>query len=255
MIRTIIIDDEPSAVNVLSILLKRKWKDDIDIVATTNSPLEGIELIRKWCPDLVFLDIEMPGMSGLDLVRSVTELKFRVVFVTAYDDYAIEAFKLSAVNYILKPVGPEGLASTIEKIKNEIKRNDDDVHEPLKKLEEILNRKTNHAIEKIGIAMADKIVFLAVNEILYCEAQGGYTSIYLQHAPKVLSSKALGDFEIQLNPQQFYRIHHSWLINLNHIREYQRHEGGYVIMDNGVKLEVSQRKRKDFLQAISRFVV
>jgi two-component system LytT family response regulator len=107
MIRTIIIDDEPSALNVLSLLLKKKCKEDVEIVGTTNSPHAGKMLIEQQHPDLVFLDIEMPGMTGVDLVRSFTNPTFRVVFVTAYDDYAVEAFKLSAMDYLLKPIGAE----------------------------------------------------------------------------------------------------------------------------------------------------
>lgn len=255
MIRTIIIDDEPSAVNVLALLLKKKCRDDVEIVATTNSPFEGKILIEQHKPDLVFLDIEMPGMTGVDLVRSFNNPDFRVVFVTAYDDYAVEAFRLSAVNYLLKPVGPENVISTIEKIKVDIAKNENNIAAPLQQLQKLLNQHSTDNISKIGIAMADKIIFLPVGEILYCEAQGGYTNIYLQDGNKILSSKSLGDFENQLGSQHFFRIHHSSLINMNRIKEFQRYDGGYVVMENGKNLEVSQRKRKDFLEVINKYVV
>ena len=124
MIRTVIIDDEPSSVNVLSLLLKKKCREDIQIVATSNSPHLGKSLIEEHQPDLVFLDIEMPGMSGIDLVRSFSNANFRIVFITAFDDYAIEAFRLSAIDYLLKPVEADDIVRVVEKIKKDITKNE-----------------------------------------------------------------------------------------------------------------------------------
>src|SRR6186713_1369102 len=222
MIRAIIIDDENSAINVLSMLLKKKCKDDVEVVATSNSPADGKILIEQHKPDLVFLDIEMPGITGIDLIRSIPNPHFHVVFVTAYDAYAVEAFELSAIDYLLKPIGAD-------------------------KVERVVN--------KIGVGMADKIVFVNIPDILYCEAQGNYTTVILYDGKKIVASKTLGDFENQFEGKNFFRIHHSFLINMNRVKEFQRHEGGYVMMENNIKLEVSQRKRKDFLDAISGFVI
>lgn len=254
MIRTIIIDDEPSAINVLSTLLKKKCREDVEVVATSSSPIAGKALIEEIKPDLVFLDIEMPGMTGVDLVRSFNEPDFRVVFVTAHDDYAVEAFQLSAVNYLLKPVGPESVVRTIEKVKEDIRKNQS-INEPLQKLEEILSRHDRGNENKIGIAMADKIVFINVADIIYCEASSAYTNVYLKDEKKMVASKPLGDFEMLLLNHRFFRIHHSYLINLGRIKEFQRYDGGYVTMENGKKLEVSRRKRQEFLSAIEGFVV
>ena len=254
MIRTIIIDDEPSAINVLSTLLKKKCREDVEVVATSTSPLTARALIEELKPDLVFLDIEMPGMTGIDLVRSFSNPLFRVVFVTAHDDYAVEAFQLSAVNYLLKPVGPESVVKTIEKIKDEIRKNQS-MTEPLHRLEAILNQHAKENENKIGIAMSDKILFVNIAEIIYCEASSSYTNVYLKGDKKLVASKPLGDFEILLLNHRFFRIHHSYLINLNRIKEFQRHDGGYVVMENNEQLEVSRRKRQDFLNAINGFVV
>jgi len=255
MIRTIIIDDEPSALNVLQTLLKKKCRDDVDIVATSTSPIEGKALIEKHKPDLVFLDIEMPGMTGVDLVRTFQKPEFRIVFVTAYDDYAVQAFELSAVNYLLKPVGPESVVSTIEKIKDDIRKNQNNIAEPILQLEKLLNRHSRDDENKIGIAMADKIVFINIAEIIYCEANSAYTHVYLKDGRKLIASKPLGDFETLLSTHRFFRIHHSYLINLNRIKEFQRHDGGYVTMENNKQLEVSRRKRGEFLDAIDDFVI
>ena len=255
MIRAIIIDDEPLAIDSLSLLLKKKCINDVQVVATSNSPRLGRELIEKHHPDLVFADVEMPGMSGIDLVRSFPNPSFRVVFVTAYDAYAIEALRLSAIDYLLKPVASEDIINVVAKIKTEITKNENLLSMHLQSLEKLLTQTGITSESRIGIAMAEKIVFVNISDILYCEASGVYTNIYLHDGKKIVASKPLGDFESQLSPQKFFRIHHSTLINLNHIKEFQRFNGGYVVMINDAKLEVSHRKRKDFLDAINDTVV
>jgi len=254
MIRTMIIDDEQTAVNVLAMLLKKKCRD-VEVIATSNSPLEGKKLIERLSPDLVFLDIEMPGMSGIDLLRSFTNPTFRVVFVTAHDAYAVEAFRLSAIDYLLKPVEGDDIVRTIQKIKKDIEKDQNTFGAQLHHLEELLAKNNSSSEAKIGIAMADKIVFVNITDIMYCEANGSYTNVFLQDGNKMVTSKSLSEFEWQLADHNFYRIHHSLLINLNRVKEFQRHDGGYVIMENGKRLEGSQRKRKDFLDAIHDIVI
>lgn len=255
MIRTIIIDDEPSALNVLSLILKKKCNNDVQIIATSNSPQLGRNLIEELQPDLVFLDVEMPGLSGIDLVQSFRKPTFRVVFITAFDAYAIEAFRVSAIDYLLKPVESDDIVRIIEKIKKDTRKNENVMDVQLQNMQKLLLRHTIDSEARIGIAMADKIIFVRVPEIIYCEANGSYTNVYLKDGKKILASKPLMNFESQLTPHKFFRIHHSTLINLNNIKEFQRFDGGYVVMENNVKLEVSHRKRKDFLDAIDNSVV
>ncbi|HEY0679519.1 MAG TPA: LytTR family DNA-binding domain-containing protein [Chitinophagaceae bacterium] len=255
MIRTIIIDDEPSAVSVLSTLLQKYCRADVDLLASANTPEEGRSLIEELHPDLVFLDVEMPGMTGVDLIKSFNAPTFRVVFVTAHDAYAVEAFRVSAVDYLLKPVGSEDVIQVIQKIKNDIRNELGKLTIQLQQLDKLLNNHSDNADQKIGIAMSDKIVFITFNSIIYCEANGSYTHVYLTEGKKLVSSKPLGEFESQLKGNRFFRIHHHFLINLNQVKEFQRYDGGYVIMENGKSLEVSQRKRKDFLDAINGFTI
>jgi len=255
MIRTIIIDDEPSAISVLTTILQKHCKGDIDLLATANDPVEGKALIEQLHPDLVFMDVEMPGMTGVDLVKSLKTPSFRVVFVTAYDGYALEAFRVSAVDYLLKPIGSEDVIKVVQKIKNDVRNELGKLAQQIQNLDKLLNNHSDNGDQKIGIAMSDKIVFINFSNILYCEASGPYTHVYLSDGQKLVSSKALGEFEAQLSANKFFRIHHHYLINLNKVKEFQRHDGGYVIMENNKELEVSQRRRKDFLDAIQDFVV
>lgn len=255
MIKTIIIDDEPLAIESLELILKKKCRDDVQVIASSNSPLMGKSLIEKHKPDLVFLDVEMPGMSGIDLVKSFSNPGFHVVFVTAFDAYAVEAFRLSAMDYLLKPVNIDDIIRVIAKIKTEIEKNENELLTRLRSLEKIIGQSNGSNESRIGIAMADKIVFVNISDILYCEAQGVYTIIYMCDGKKITASKTLGDFESQLTANKFFRIHHSTLINLKHIKEFQRFNGGYVVMQNDAKLEVSHRKRRDFLDAIDNSVV
>ena len=255
MIRTIIIDDEPSAVSVLTTLLQKHCKEDIELLATSNDPVEGRSLIEQLHPDLVFMDIEMPGMTGVDLVKSFNAPTFRVVFVTAYDAYALEAFRVSAIDYLLKPIGSEDVIKVVQKIKNDFRNEISKLSLQLQGLDKLLNNHSDSSDQKIGIAMSDKIVFINFGDIIYCEANGPYTHVFLTNGQKLVSSKALGEFEAQLSANKFFRIHHHYLINLNKVKEFQRNDGGYVIMENGKELEVSQRKRKDFLDAIQHIIV
>jgi two-component system LytT family response regulator len=197
----------------------------------------------------------MPGISGIDLIRSFPNPTFRVVFVTAFDAYAIEALRLSAIDYLLKPVEAEEIVRVIEKIKNETQKNENLLGARLQQLEKILARSTDAESLKIGIGMADKIVFVNIADIIYCKAEGAYTHAYMNDGKKIVASRSLGEFEKQLAAHNFFRIHHSILVNLHHVKEFQRFNGGYVIMVNNAKLEVSHRKRNDFMEAIEGFMI
>lgn len=255
MIRTIIIDDEPAALNVLSLLLNKKCSQNVEVVASTISPEEGIMLIQEHKPDLVFLDIEMPGMTGIELIRKIPNPGFKVVFVTAYDAYAIEAFELSAIDYLLKPIGVDKVERVVNKILDENKKQQAVFNLQLQQLERILRQHNVSSDKKIALGMSDKIMFVNISNILYCEASGPYTNVFLRNGKSTLTSRPLGEFELQLSEYNFFRIHHTYLINLNRVTEFQRQEGGYAVMENEVKLDVSQRRRKDFLEAMHKLAI
>ena len=253
MIRAIIIDDEQSAIEVVHLMLNKKCAGEVQVIATSNSPEEGKQMIEDLRPDLVFLDIEMPGLSGIELANQISHPGTRVIFITAYDAYAINAFKVNAVDYLLKPVDGTELVQAIYKVKREIENQETVNLGQLKKLEQLF--RSNKETARMGIGMADKIQFVEISDIAYCEANGAYTTVFLKDGSKMVASKSLGDFQDQLENTGFFRIHHSYLINLSLVKEYQRNDGGYVVMNNNTKLEVSHRKRKDFLEAINHLLV
>lgn len=251
--RAVIIDDEPSSIRVIKLLLEN-YCPEVEIAGTSNSPIIGRQLIEEHNPDIVFMDIEMPGMSGIDLVRSFINPPFRVVFVTAFNTYAVEAFRLSAIDYLLKPVEAVDIVRVIQKLKKDLLNNNNTIHPKLDTLEKFYSS-SNRPEPRIAIGTVDKIIFVPVTDILYCEAKGSYAVVHLVDKRNLTTSKSLGDFEEQLAGHHFFRIHHSYLINMNRIKEFQRTDGGSVVMENDLKLEVSQRKRKDFLQAIQEILL
>ena len=250
MIRTIIIDDEPATVDVLATLLKRKCSNTVEIIATSHSPLQGRKLIEQLSPDLVFLDIEMADLTAIDLFRSFTNPSFRVVFVIGFDHNAVEAFRVNAIDYLVRPLKPEHVVGVIEKIRRE-RDKAQNIGNQLHHLEELLAHNFPFPRTRLGISMADKIVFVTVADIIYCEANGSYTNVYLNDGRKMVASKSLAEFELQLAEHSFFRIHRSSLVNLSRIKEIQRDDGGCVIMENGKQLEVSQRKHKEFMDLIN----
>lgn len=160
-----------------------------------------------------------------------------------------------AIDYLQKPIEKDEVARAVVKIKDEVQKNQNAINDQLRHLTELL---THHAIipePRLGICMADKIVFINITDIHYCEANGSYTNVYVNDGKKMIASKSLGEFELQLANHNFFRIHRSSLINLTRIKEFQRHNGGYVIMENGQRLEVSHRKQKEFLDVIHDIVV
>jgi len=156
---------------------------------------------------------------------------------------------------LLKPIGADKVERVVSKVKESIRKNQAMMNDQLQHLERILKMHTAGNEDKIGVGMADKIVFVNISDISYCEARGNYTNVVLHDGKKIVASKTLGEFESQFANKNFFRIHHSYLINMNRLKEFQRYEGGYVLMDNNIKLEVSQRKRKEFLEAIDELLL
>ena len=244
MINAIIIDDESNSIKSLAHDLAT-YCPQVSLIKKCKSAKEGLKAIRHLKPDLVFLDINMPWMSGLELLEVVGDLDFDVIFVTAYDQYAVQAFRLSAIDYLLKPIDYRNLITAVKKV--EEKRNRITV-EKLGHLKENINPTSR--LRRMGVPTKSGIDFVLIRDILYCEADSNYTYIHLAGNRRIYSAKVLRDFDLLLSSYDFCRIHQSFLINLNHLKRYYRGDGGYVEMVNGASLSVSRSRKDDLLGRI-----
>jgi two-component system, LytTR family, response regulator len=249
MIRCVLIDDESNSLEMMEWLLKT-YCPQVTIEAMCNSAEKGIEAINRCRPDVVFLDIEMPKMNGFDMLEQFDKLFFDVVFCTAYDQFAIKAFKYSALNYLLKPVDPEDLKDTIRRIEE---KKSAPTRDQIELLLQNIQQAAKPTVQRIALTTGDGLIFVSTRDILYCEAESNYTAVVLEGGKKVLVSKVLKDIEEVLSGADFYRIHNSYVINLNQIKKYVRGDGGYVVMNNDVTLGISRSRRQEFMELFSKF--
>lgn len=241
-IKAIIIDDELMARTLLKNMLK-EISNDIEVVSLCEDLSNGIKAIRKLKPEIVFLDIEMPGHSGLEILDffNEDEIDFSIIFTTAYNQYAINAFKLSAVDYLLKPIELNDLEKSIDIFKKKTKRNND-IYKNLQN-----NFKSNTS-NKIAVPIGNSIVFIELNQIVYLKADNSYCEIHLNDQRKIVASRTLKNFEEAiLNFNTFFRCHKSYLVNLNYVSEYVKSEGGYLILKNNENIPISSEKISEFL--------
>ena len=243
MIRAVLIDDEEHSIETLV------WKIDnycenVDVVATFCDPLEGLNFLNTNAIDLLFLDIEMPVLNGFDLLQKVDKVDFDIIFTTAYDEYGIRAIKYSALDYLLKPVETEELSQAVEKF--ERKQSPAILPQQLEVLFDSLRRDQN-SNQKIALSTKESIELVRPQDIILCESDNNYTMVFLQGRKKLIS-KTLKEFEELLVPHHFYRSHQSYLINIDHIKEYIRQDGGYIKMSNDMSVPVSRNKKEGLLK-------
>lgn len=242
--RAILTDDEPDGIITLQRMLQRHCPQ-VTVVATCNSANQAKEKIGTLKPDLVFLDIQMPGKTGLELLTELSIRDFEVVFVTAYNEFLLQALQFSAADYLLKPVDEDRLVEAVQRVE---KRLQDDRGEPRSSaLLHNLNKAGHPADMRLCLPTLKGFLVLKLEEILYCEAERSYTVFHLADGKTVTVSKPLLDYDSLLKDTSFLRVHKTFLINLLHVREYQRGEGGLVIMSNGAQIEVSRRKKEEFM--------
>lgn len=243
--KTYIIDDEVNCTEVLEVLL-RKYCPDIQIAGVFNDPERVLEAIRRERPQLLFLDIEMPVLNGFDLLRQLEPLDFKVVFTTAYDQYAIKAFKFNALDYLLKPVDKDELITAVNKAQQS-------AHPAPAQLDAVKHLKGHPVPERIALPVGQELILVAVADIQYLEAEGSYVSVYLNGQVKpVILSKSLREFEELLNNPNFFRAHNSYLIHLKYIRKIVRTDGGEIIMANGQSLPIARAKKSELLGLITK---
>jgi two-component system LytT family response regulator len=244
MLKAVMIDDDESNLSSLTEKLN-KHCPQVEIIARCANAAEGIHAIDSLKPDIVFLDIEMPVMNGFVMLQQLSYKDFELIFVTAYDHYAIKAIRYSALDYLVKPVEIEELKNAVNKVAVNHSRKDKGMQ--LEVLLEYLEKKRP---KRITIPTSDGLQFIDLENIVYLEASNNYTNVYLDNQQKYLVTRTLKDFEQILPAETFLRIHHSTVINRYFIEKYIRGEGGQVMMRNGVVLDVSKRKKMEFLEAI-----
>ena len=248
MIKAVIIDDETDSIDTL------KWKldnycSDVEVVASFDNPAEGVNYLKTTAPDLLFLDIEMPMLTGFDVLEELgRDISFDIIFTTAYDNFGIQAVKFSALDYLLKPVQNKELKEAIEK---HLKKSGQKIlTEQIDSLLDNVRENKKGKRGKIALASKESIEFVDPRDIISCEANSNYTNVYLCEGKKRVISKTLKEFEEMLIPFDFYRAHNSHLINLNHVREFIRGDGGYIVMENKMKVPVSKNKREELLELL-----
>ena len=247
ILKAIIIDDEARSRKALQIALS-DYCPSVQIADIVETAEKGIAAIIKQKPDIVFLDVQMPGMSGFDLLSHFPEIDFDIVFITAHDHYAIKAIRFSALDYLLKPIQIDELMAAVKKA--EEKKNNRHTNWQYKSLFENV-RSSPNASGSIAVPTGDGLLFVKKHDIIRCEAEGNYVLIYQAGKEKMLITKTLGDIESMLDPKEFLRVHNSHLVNLAHIKKYVKGEGGYVIMSDNSTVDVSRRKKEDFMQMLN----
>jgi len=246
-IKTLIVDDEDDAVNFIRSII-REYCPKLEVIGTANNVKEGVRIIADCQPDLVFLDVEMPHGSGFDLLAQFPEKQFEVIFITAFNQYAIKAIKFSAVDYILKPINISEFIEAVEKVTE--KRPGAPAFE--KNYGELLENLRSAIPMKLAIPTAEGMEYLNTREIIRIEADRSYCWFYLTEKRKRLVSKNLKEYQDLLSDRNFFRPHNSHLLNLEFVKKYVRQEGGYIEMTDGAQIPVSRVKRELFLQEMAR---
>lgn len=245
MLNTIIIDDEEHCIKTLAWTLDQYCKNDIRIVGKYEDPEDALKAIPASPPDLVFLDVEMPGMNGIELLERLGMVSFDVIFTTAYDSYAIKAIKMNALDYLLKPIDKDELVLAVNRVKVKRNQNAENPHTS----EVYAHRELN----KIALSTLAGLQFVHLDDVIRIEGESNYCNFFLRDKKKILLSKKLGDAEALLKDNiYFFRAHKSHIINLKYVDKYIRGEGGEIIMQDGTSIALSRSKKDEFLRFFSR---
>jgi len=248
MINAIIVDDEEHCVSRLTGLLEQHCGSSVRILDSFNTVEHAVAGSIRLQPDLVFLDMQIHNKTGFDLLREINEVNFDVIFTTAYEKYAVQAFKFSAVDYLLKPIDADELKNAVERMQVRISK-----LETAKKIDMLFNnmKAVNSGSKRIGINTVSGTTYVSVGDIIRCESDINYTTIYLKENKKMVVAKTLKEFDELLSEYNFFRIHNSHLINLTLVKQYHKGKGGYVTMIDGTDVDVSTRRKDELIQKLS----
>ncbi len=246
-LRTLIIDDEAPIRELISGIIEN-YCETAEIIAVADGVESGLAAIKQHKPDLVLLDVKLNDGTGFDLLQQLDEIKFAIIFITAYEKYAVNAFKFAAVDYIMKPIHIDDLTSAIRKAAEQSEQQV--LSQKLKNFFDNINSKPED--KKIVLKTLESIFIVKVADIIRCEADHNYTTFYLTNGKKVLVSKTLKDYEEMLCDYFFFRTHQSHLININHVVSFEKNDGGYLKMADGSSVPVSKRKREELLELFNQ---
>jgi two-component system, LytTR family, response regulator len=245
--KAILVDDEPDGIRTLKKMLETHCPN-VSIVATCSNAIAAKQQLEALRPDVIFLDIQMPGKSGLELLMELPPKNYEVVFVTAHNEYMLQALQYSAADYLLKPVDEDRLTEAVARVE---KRLENDKKEDLTEaLLHNLSKTGNPAQMRLCLPTLKGFIVLKLEDIIYCEAERSYTIFHLEGKKTVTVSRPLIDYDNLLKDTSFLRIHKSFLVNLHHVKEYQKGEGGLIILSDNTEIEVSRRKKDEFLLKI-----
>jgi two-component system LytT family response regulator len=248
MLRAILVDDEKNALEVLELLLKRHCPQ-IETIALCDNGVKAINAINKLRPDVVFIDIDMPRKNGFEVLNETANTPYHVIFTTAYDQFAIKAFKYSAIDYLLKPIDATELKTAVDKILQSKGVPFSDSQ--LSQLAQLLQNNQS-AINKIAVPIGEALHFIDTNEVVRCESESNYTRIFLANGKKITLAKTLKEIEESLKGTVFFRVHQSHLINMNHIKKYVRGENPHLVMTDGSVITISRSKKDAFWDAFRK---
>jgi len=245
MIKAFIIDDEPNCCKTLSMLLDR-YCPEVQVTGIFHNGLDALQAINELSPDLVFLDVQMPKMNGFEMLGKLPSINFHLIFTTSYDQYALKAFKFSAIDYLLKPVDREELQKAVQKV---LQRSEIPASEQL----QIMFQKLYHpasSINKIALPTMEGLQMISVQSIISCEAHDNYTTLILKDNKKLVVSCTLKVIEEMLEDYSFIRVHRSFLVNLHEVEKYVKGDGGYVVMSDGNHIYISRNKKEELLKKL-----
>lgn len=244
MLHILLVDDEIDALEALEWKLKN-YIEDVEIT-TCNSPIKAIDIINNEKPDVVFLDIQMPEMDGFTMIEKLDNRDFNLIFTTAHDEFALKAIKVSAIDYLLKPVDKDELQEAINKIQTSKKGEGDLLENKL----QLLLQNLNESSDKVNISADGKVYLIDRDDVIMLKSDKSYTTIYLKSEQQILVSKTLKEVEKKFNTPQFFRVHNSYLINLNHVKEYLKGLGGELIMTNGLTASISRNRKAELFKKL-----
>lgn len=249
--RTIIVDDEKLSRSVLKLLLE-KHCPAVNIVAVCADGISALEAIEKYQPDLLFLDIEMPGLNGFEVLKACKDAHFSIIVTTSHDHYALEAIRHNALDYLLKPIIREDLAEAVDKAAARQRKRGQPDAKPDISLLEVLHQHL-YPGERLALPSPEGLRMLQVKDILYCVADGETTLVHLLNTPEPsLICRTLKDVEGQLKNKGFFRVHHSYMVNLNYMDRYIKGDGGDIIMRDGSCIPVSRQRKQEFMERIEK---